>query len=94
MYYLRRHFQQVHRITHPNPMFVIQCPVDDCGAEFEGSLRDMRKHLLKEHEDLYPKLPSVANTPRRGPTQVSEDNIEEFLEDGDGQQESDYKEEE
>ena len=54
MYYLRRHFQQVHRSTHPNPYFVIQCPVDDCGAEFEQSLREMRKHLSKEHSDLFP----------------------------------------
>ena len=54
MYYLRRHFQQVHRLTHPNPMFVIQCPVEECGAEFDQSLREMRKHLQKEHPEAYP----------------------------------------
>ncbi|OWA50000.1 hypothetical protein BV898_14530 [Hypsibius exemplaris] len=54
MYYLRRHFQQVHRLTHPNPLFVIQCPVEECGAEFESSLREMRKHLNKDHPDVFP----------------------------------------
>ena len=67
MYHLRRHFTQIHRLTHPNPFFVFQCPVEECGAEFEDSMREMRKHLIKDHADQFPTTPGK-NSADKSPT--------------------------
>ncbi|XP_055348540.1 uncharacterized protein LOC129595520 [Paramacrobiotus metropolitanus] len=53
MYHFRRHFTQVHRLTHPNPEFILQCPVDNCIAEYENSLKDIKEHMRKEHPELF-----------------------------------------
>ncbi|XP_055346956.1 uncharacterized protein LOC129594331 [Paramacrobiotus metropolitanus] len=84
IYYLRRHFQQVHRLTHPNPIFVIQCPVEDCAEEFDGSYREMRKHMAKEHPDIYSLI-----SPRRSLQKDSEemeavDGVEDVPEEAEG----------
>lgn len=48
---------QVHRTTHPNPEFVLQCPIESCSAEYENSLKDIKDHMRKEHPELFGKSP-------------------------------------
>jgi hypothetical protein len=57
-------------------MFVVQCPVEECSAEFEQSLREMRKHLSKDHPDIY--------SSSRSPSKHSAADIELAEEEADG----------
>ena len=98
IYSLKRHFTQVHPLTYPDPLFVFQCPVEECGAEFENSMGDMRKHLIKHHPELFetPGKKSAAKTrpkpgklPLNGSMQVAEEEKQEELEGAeDGEKES------
>ena len=48
---LTQHFASVHRLTHPNPLFVYCCPVGEC--QFQSTAGNFRVyyHLKAEHPD-------------------------------------------
>ena len=83
-YHLERHFEQVHKVEYPNPLFVSECPVEECEAK-KLSISDMRKHLEQEHDDLYEKKAATKSALQAGKAllngsmQVAEEEEQEEL---------------
>lgn len=76
------HFSKVHSFTHPNPLFVFCCPVDEC--QFSSAVGNFRVyyHLKAEHPDYCSQITGQHYTMEKASAEPTPDhgNVAEVAE--------------